>query len=159
MVCLQNGKTFFPTETEARRELARVAIISKHHYHPQIIQFDILDDPLWQSNIETKQGPFQLDRYRPCAFQHGSMAYNPRDHEWIPNATHNAWANSPGKTAEHDYHFIHTLGWSLSLTNITLIFNVKSKIFCYGKSVLNAILNEATVPQIMLLKPQLFWSK
>ena len=31
-------RPFFPTEIEARREIARVGLISKHHYHPQIIQ-------------------------------------------------------------------------------------------------------------------------
>ena len=46
---------------------------SKRHYHPHIIQFDILNDPRWQANIEAKQGPFQLDRYRPFAFEHGNM--------------------------------------------------------------------------------------
>ena len=35
----------FPTDTEARRELARVGLISKHHYRPQMIPFDVLDDP------------------------------------------------------------------------------------------------------------------
>ena len=38
-----------------------------------MIQFDILDYPRWQANIEEKQGRFQLDRYRPFAFRHGSM--------------------------------------------------------------------------------------
>ena len=38
-------RPFFPTETEARRELARVGLISKHHCRPQMIQFDVLDDP------------------------------------------------------------------------------------------------------------------
>ena len=38
-------KSFFPTEIEARRELARAGLISKHHYHPQMIQFDVLVDP------------------------------------------------------------------------------------------------------------------
>ena len=66
-------KPFFPTEIEARRELARIGLISKHHYHLQIIQFDIFDDTRWQANIEEKQGRFQLDGYRPFAFQHGSM--------------------------------------------------------------------------------------
>ena len=71
----------FSTEIEARRELARVGLISKHHYYPQIIEFDVLDDPRWQANIEAKQGRFLLDRYRPFAFYHGSMVYNPMDHE------------------------------------------------------------------------------
>ena len=82
-------RPFFPTEIEVRREIARIGLISKHHYHPQIIQFDVLDDPRLQAIFEAKQGHFQLDRYRPCAFQHGNMVYNPRDHEWIPNATDN----------------------------------------------------------------------
>ena len=54
-------RTFFPTEIEARRELARTDLISKYQYHPQIIQFDVLDDPRWQANIEAKQGRFQLE--------------------------------------------------------------------------------------------------
>ena len=94
-------KLFFPTEIEARREIARVGLISKHHYDPQMTQFDVLDDSRWQANIEAKQGRFQLDRYRPFSFQHGSMVYSPRDLEWIPNATDNPWANCPGKNPEH----------------------------------------------------------
>ena len=69
---------FFPTKIEARRELARIGLISEQHYHPQIIQFDVLDDPRWQANVEAKQGRFELDRYRSFAFQHGNMVYNPR---------------------------------------------------------------------------------
>ena len=49
---------FFPTDIEAPRELARYGLISKHHYRPQMIQFDVLDDPRWQANIEKKQGRF-----------------------------------------------------------------------------------------------------
>ena len=126
-------RRFFPTEFEARRELARVGLKSKLHYHPQIIQLVVLDDLSWQANIEAKQGRFQLDRYRPFAFQHGIMVYNPRDQELIPNATDNPWANSPGKNPEHKYHVIQTLGWSLQLTNITLSFDVKSESIYYGK--------------------------
>ena len=99
-------RPFFPTKIEARREIACVGFINKHHYNPQIIQFDVIDDPRWQANIEAKQGRFQLDRYRPFAFQHGSMVYNPRDHNWIPNATDNPWANCPGKNPEHGYLII-----------------------------------------------------
>ena len=51
-------KPLFPTEIEACRKLARVGIISKHHYRPQMIKFDVLDDPRWQANIEEKRGPF-----------------------------------------------------------------------------------------------------
>ena len=69
-----------------------------------MIQFDVLDDPRWQANIEEKEGRFCLDRHRPFSFQHGSMAYNPRDHSWIPNATDNLWARFPGKDSEHEYH-------------------------------------------------------
>ena len=38
---------FFPTEIKARREPARVGLISKHYHHPQIMQFDVIDDPRW----------------------------------------------------------------------------------------------------------------
>ena len=55
-------RPFLPTEIEARRELSRVDFISKHNYHPQLIQFRSLDDPRWQANIEAKQDRFQLDR-------------------------------------------------------------------------------------------------
>ena len=51
-----------------------------------MIQFDVLDDPRWQAKIEEKQERFRLDRYKLFAFQHGSMVYNPRDQNWIPNA-------------------------------------------------------------------------
>ena len=47
-------RPFFPTEIEARRELARVGLINKNHYSPQMIQFDVLDDPRWQAIIEEK---------------------------------------------------------------------------------------------------------
>ena len=73
-------RPFFPAEIEARREISRVDLISKHNYHPQLIQFRSLDDPRWQANIEAKQDRFQLDRNRPFTFQHGSMVYNSRDH-------------------------------------------------------------------------------
>ena len=53
-------RLFFPTKIEARSELARVGLISKQHYHSQMIQFDVLDDPRWQANIEAKQGRFYL---------------------------------------------------------------------------------------------------
>ena len=126
-------RPFFPTEIEDRKKLARVGLISKLHYHRQIIQFDVLDDPRWQANIEAKQGRFQIDRYRHFAFQHGSMVYNARDHEMIPNATDNPWANCPGKSTEHEYYDIHPLGWSLQLTNIIHSFDVKSESIYYGK--------------------------
>ena len=126
-------RLFFPTEIGACRELARVGLVCKHNYHPQMIQFDVLNNPRWQANIEAKQGRFQLDRYRPFAFQHGNTVYSPRDHAWIPNATDNPRANCLGKNAEQDYHVIDTLGWSLQLTIITLSFEVKSESIYYGK--------------------------
>ena len=61
---------FFPTEIEARRETARICRINEHHYHTKIKQFDVLNDPRWQADIEAKQGRFQFDRYRSSAFQH-----------------------------------------------------------------------------------------
>ena len=51
-------KPFFPTELEARRELARVGLISKQHYRAQMIRFDVLDNPLLQAIIEEKQSRF-----------------------------------------------------------------------------------------------------
>ena len=92
-------------------------LVSKHHYHPQLIKFDVLDDQRRQAKIEANQGRFQHDRYRPFAFQHGSMVYDPRDHEWIPTATDNPWAKCPGKNHEHEYHVMHTIGRSLQLKN------------------------------------------
>ena len=62
-------RPFFPTQSEARRELAGVGLINKNHYRPQKIHFDVIDDPCWQANIEEKQGSFRLDRYRPFSFQ------------------------------------------------------------------------------------------
>ena len=58
-------RPFFPTQIEARRDLGRVGLISKNHYRPQMVQFDVLDDPRWQAKIEEKQGRFRLDPYRP----------------------------------------------------------------------------------------------
>ena len=150
-------RPFFPTEIEARRELARVGLRNKEHYHPQLIQFDILDDPRWQSNIESKQGRFQLDRYRPFAIQHGSMVYNPRDHEWIPNSTDNPWANCPGKNPQHENHVIHTLGWSLQLTNITLTFDVKSESIFYGKIRIKCDLERVYFPPDHAIKATVIW--
>ena len=63
-----------------------------------MIQFDVLDDPQWQANIEEKEGRFRLDRYTPFSFQNGSMVYNPRDQTWIHNATENSGLTVPVKT-------------------------------------------------------------
>ena len=61
-------RPFFPTEIDTRRELASIELITKRHYHPQLIPFGLLNDPRWQANIEAKQSHFQLGRYRPIAF-------------------------------------------------------------------------------------------
>ena len=139
-------RPFFPTEIEAGRERARIGLISKQHYRPQMIQFDVLDDPSWQANIEEKQGRFRFDRYRPFAFQQGSMVYHPRNHNWISNATDNPWANCPGKNPEHKYHVIHTLGLSLKLTNITLTFDVASEHMYSGKVCIKCDLERGYCP-------------
>ena len=89
----------FSAEIEARRELAGIFLINKQHYHPQLKQFDLINDSRWQAIIEAKQSRFHLYCYRPYAFQHGVLLYNPRDHEWIPNATDNSWANCPGQNS------------------------------------------------------------
>ena len=47
-------KPLFPSEIEAHRELARRGLVSKHDYHSQTIQFDVLSDPRWQANIEAQ---------------------------------------------------------------------------------------------------------
>ena len=130
-------RPFFPTEIETRRELARVGLINKHHYCPKMIRFDELDDPLWQANIEERQGRFQLDRSRPFAFQHGSMVYNPRDHELFPNDTFSPWANCPGKNPEHEFHVIHTLGWSLKLKISHLVLMLPQNTCIMAKLALN----------------------
>ena len=150
-------RPFFPTEIEARRELARVGLINKHHYRAQMIQFDVLDDSLWQANIVEKQGRFRLDGYRHFAFQNGSLVYNPRDHNWIPNATDNPWANCLGKDSEHGYHVIHTLGWSLQLTNITLTFDVASEHMYYGKVRIKYDLERGHCPPNHAVKATVIW--
>ena len=150
-------RPFFPTEIEARRELTRIGLINKNHYYPQHIQFDMLDDPQWQARIEEKQGRFQLDRYRPFAFQHGSLVYNPNDHNWIPNATDNPWANCPGKNPQNEYHIIHTLGWSLQLTNITLTFDVASEHMYYGKDRFRCAIDRGYCEPNHAIKATVIW--
>ena len=71
----------FLTEVKARRELARLGLVNKLPYQTDLIQFDLLNDPRCQRNIEAKQGRFQLDRYRPFTSQQGNLIYNPRDNE------------------------------------------------------------------------------
>ena len=148
---------FFPTEIEARREHARIGLINKLNYHPQLIQFDVIDDTHWQAIIEAKQGRFQLDCYRPFAFQHGNIVYNPRDRDWIPNATDNPWANCPGKNPEHEYHVIQTLGWSLHLLNIKLSFDVKSESIYYGKTCTKCDLEGGYCPPNQAIKATVNW--
>ena len=148
---------FFPIEIEARRELARVGLISKHHYRPQMIQFDVLDDPRWQANVEEKQGRFRLYRHRLFSFQHGSMVYNPRDHSWIPNAIDHPRANCSGKDPEHEYHVIHTLAGSLQLINITITFDVASEHMYYGKVRIKCNLERGHCPPKDAIKATVIW--
>ena len=101
--------------------------------------------------------PFSICRYRPFAFQHGHMVYNPRDHEWIPNAKVNPWANCPGKNPEHEYHIIHTLGWSLQLTNITLSTDVKSGSIYYGETRIKCDLEKSYYPPNHAIKAGVNW--
>ena len=150
-------RIFFPTKIEARRELARVGLISKDLYRPQMIQFDILDDPSWQANIEEKRGLFQLDRYKPFAFRHGSMIYNPRDHNWLPNATDNPSVNCLGKNPEYEYHVIHTIGWSLQLTNITLTFDVATEHMYYGKIRIKCDIERGHCPPNHSIQATVIW--
>ena len=110
-----------------------------------------------QANIEEKQGRFRLDRYRPFTFHYGSMVYNPRDHNWIPNATDNPWPNIPGKDPEHEYHVIHTLGWSLQLTNITLTFDVASEHMYYGKFRVKCNQERVHCPPNHAIKATVIW--
>ena len=121
------------------------------------MQFDVLDDPRWQANIEAKHGRFQFDRYLHFAFQHGSMVYYPRDHEWIPNATYNPWANCSRRNPEYKYHVIHTLGWSLQLKNITLTFDVKSENIYYRKIRVNYDLERGYCPPNRAIKATVIW--
>ena len=131
---------YFPTEIEARRELARVGLISKKHYRPQMIQFEVLDDPHWQANIEEKQGRFCLDFYRTFSFQHRSMVYNPRDNNLIPNARDNP----------------HTPGWSHQLTNVTLTYDVASEHMYYGKVRIKFDLERGHCPPNHAIKATVF---
>ena len=85
------------------------------------------------------------------------MVYNPRDHYWIPNATDNSWANCPGKHPEHKYHVIHTLGWSLQLTNITLTFDVATERMYYGKIRINCDIERGHCPPNYAIKATIIW--
>ena len=85
------------------------------------------------------------------------MVYNPRDHNWIPNATDNPWANCPGKDPEHEYHVIKTLGWSLQLTNITLTFDVASEHTYYGKVRIKCNIERGHCPPNHAIKATVIW--
>ena len=114
-------RPLFLTEIEARRELSRIGLVSKHLYHPQSIQYNLHNNPRWQANIEANQGHFLLDRYRSFALQHGNLVYNPRDLDWIPNATDNPWAKCPRQNRKHEYHFIHKLKQRTTAIFLTLL--------------------------------------
>ena len=85
------------------------------------------------------------------------MVYNPRDHNWIPNATDSPWANCPGKDPEHEYHVIHTLGRSLQLTNITLTFDVATEHMYYGKARINCDIERGHCPANNAMKATIIW--
>ena len=88
--CFVNNmeRPFFPTEIEARRELARPGLIKKHHYHPELIQFSLLNGPRWQSNKEAKQGRFHLDRYDSFGFQVSYITQRTMIGSQMPQTTH-----------------------------------------------------------------------
>ena len=48
-------RTFFSTEIEARRELARLGRLNKYSYEPQLIQVYLLNDPRNQTLQQAKQ--------------------------------------------------------------------------------------------------------
>ena len=61
-------RSFFPIEIEARRELARIGLISKHHYHPQcIIHHYHHYHPLYKC-IEAH--PYYATQYQDIFFQY-----------------------------------------------------------------------------------------
>ena len=85
------------------------------------------------------------------------MVYDPRDREWIPNATDDPLANCPGKNPEYKYHVIHTLRWSLQLTNITFSFDVKSESIYYGKMRIKCDLERNYCPPNYAIKATVIW--
>ena len=99
----------------------------------------------------------QLDRYRPFSSQQGSIVYNPQDPNWIPIATDNPWAKCPGRSPEHEYHVVHTLGWSLQLTNITLTFNVAAEHTYYGKDRIKCDIDRSYCAPNHAIKATVFW--
>ena len=85
------------------------------------------------------------------------MVCKPRDHEWIPNATDNSWANCSGRNPQHKNHVIHSLGWSLQLTNITLTFDVKSESIYHGKIRIKFDLERDHCPPSHAIKTTVIW--
>ena len=85
------------------------------------------------------------------------MVYNPRDHEWFPNATDNPWAYCPVKNPEHEYHVIHIPAWSLQLTDFTLSFDVKSECIFYGKTRTKCDLERGNCPNNHAIKTTVIW--
>ena len=85
------------------------------------------------------------------------MVYNPRDHEWMPNTTDNLWVNYPEKNLEYEYYVIHTIGWSLQPTNITLSFDLKSENIFYGKTRTKCNLERDYCPPNHAIKATIIW--
>ena len=85
------------------------------------------------------------------------MVYNPRDHEWTPKATGNPWANCPVKNPEYEYHVIHTLGWSLQLTSITLTFDVNPESIYYEKIRIKSDIEQDYCPPNHNIKDKVIW--
>ena len=117
----------------------------------------VLNAPRRQANIESKQGRFQLNCYQPFAFKHGSLVYNSRDHDWIPNTTDNPWDHCPGQNPKRESHVIHTLGWSLQLNDITLIFDVKSERVYYGETGMKKDIETGYCPSNYAIKATVIW--
>ena len=61
------------------------------------------------------------------------------------------------KNPEHDYHVIHTLGWSLQLTNITLTFDVATKHMYYGKVCIKCVIERGHCPPNHATKATIIW--
>ena len=97
-------RPFFPSKFKLVESLREFAL-----------QFGLVNNPSWQLNIKAKQERFHFDHFRPFALKHANLVYNPRNNNWILNSTENSRSNCEGINHTHEYHFIHTLGWSLQL--------------------------------------------
>ena len=75
----------------------------------------------------------------------------------MPNTSDNPWANCTSKDPEHEYLIIHTLGWSLQLTNITLTFDVASEHMYYGKVRIKCNLERSHCPPNHAIKATVIW--